>query len=356
MHSNCRLLPEDVVCKLTQRNNTRRANTCDPALKLLNEEITSDIQNHKQNAQHKHSLEDHTWAIQQSTTTHTKHIHNIQQQNSNYTQTHCELFHQTIHKHCQTCNTQNKQDTLTLTTSRVQEAIKRSKNNNSQGPDKLNIRHLKHMGPLGLAFLTSMFKTALNKNIIPHTWKLANIVPIPKPNKDRQGHLIQAHIPPLSNCKDTGEEPSSLHNSKHTKHAHATRVQNTTLYSDGIHTLNNTVAKGFNQMAPPARTNNVALDISKAFDTINIHALIRKLLQTNIPGTIFNFIANYIKGCKAYTTYRNHASKQRQFPNKVASFHPHYLTFRTQTYHHPVHRFRSWPMQMTSRSHPHTQV
>ena len=68
-------------------------------------------------AQHTHSLEDHTWSIQQSTTTHTKHIHNIQQQNSNYTQTHCELFHQThcelfhqtIHKHCQARNTQNKQ-------------------------------------------------------------------------------------------------------------------------------------------------------------------------------------------------------------------------------------------------------
>ena len=49
MHSNCRLLPEDIVCKITQRNNIRRANTCDPALKLLNEEITSDIQKHKQN-------------------------------------------------------------------------------------------------------------------------------------------------------------------------------------------------------------------------------------------------------------------------------------------------------------------
>ena len=59
--------------------------------------------------QHTHSLEDHTWSIQQSTTTRTKHIHNIQQQNSNYTQTHCELFHQTIHKHCQARNTQNKQ-------------------------------------------------------------------------------------------------------------------------------------------------------------------------------------------------------------------------------------------------------
>ena len=45
MHSNCRLLPDHIVCKITQRNNIMRANTCDPALKLLNEETTSDIQN-----------------------------------------------------------------------------------------------------------------------------------------------------------------------------------------------------------------------------------------------------------------------------------------------------------------------
>ena len=70
-------------------------------------------------------------------------------------------------------------------------------------------------------------------------------------------------------------------------------------------------------MAPPARTITVALDMSKAFDTINIHTLIRKLLQTNIPGTIIKFIANYIKGRKAYTTYRNHTSKQRQFKTGV---------------------------------------
>ena len=49
MHSNYMLLLEDIVCKITQRNNKRRANTCDPALNLLNEEITFDIQKHKQN-------------------------------------------------------------------------------------------------------------------------------------------------------------------------------------------------------------------------------------------------------------------------------------------------------------------
>ena len=95
MHINCRLLPEDIVCKITQRNNIRTANTCDPALKLLNEEITFDIQKHKQNIWKEH-LDAH-WDDRHNT--HTNHFHNIQRQNSNYTQTHCELFHQTIHKH-----------------------------------------------------------------------------------------------------------------------------------------------------------------------------------------------------------------------------------------------------------------
>ena len=74
MHSNGRLLPEDIACKITQRDNIRKANTCDPLLKLLNEEITSNIQTkHMEGAsrrslgpqaQHTHSMEDHTCSIQ----------------------------------------------------------------------------------------------------------------------------------------------------------------------------------------------------------------------------------------------------------------------------------------------------
>ena len=232
MHSNC-------------INNIRRANTCDPALKLLNEEITSDIQKHKQNKWKEH-LDAH-WDHRHNTHTLWKTIHGLSNRTPPHTLNTSITFNNkiaTTPKHIANCFTKQFTDTvkhtthktnrhfnrathniqgynITLTISQVQEAIKQSKNNNSQGPDKLNIRHLKHIGPLGLAFHTSMFKTALNS-------------PYPKTQqRHRQGHLIQAHIPPLSNCKDTGEEPSSLHNSKHTKHTHATRVQNTTLYSDG---------------------------------------------------------------------------------------------------------------------------
>ena len=89
-----------------------------------------------------------------------------------------------------------------------------------------------------------------------------------------------------------------------------------------------------------------------------VHTLIRKLLQTNIPGTIIKFIANYIKGRKAYTTYTTHPDNVnwKLAFHKEAFFHPHSLTFTPQTYHHRVHRFRSWPTQMTSPSHPHTHT
>ena len=36
-----------------------------------------------------------------------------------------------------------------------------------------------------------------------------------------------------------------------------------------------------------------------------------------LPDIIIKFIANYIKGCNAYTTYRNHTSSQRQFKTGV---------------------------------------
>ena len=208
--------------------------------------------------------------------------------------------------------------TITLTTSHVQEAIKQSKNNKSQGPDKLNIRHLKYIGPLGLAFLTSMFKTDLNKNIIPHTWKLANIVPIHKNNKDTDKGTSYRPISILSVIENTLEKslvPYITANIPNTPMQHGYKTQHSTVTA--LHPLNNTVAKGFYQMAPPVRTITVALDMSKAFDTINIHTPIRKLLQTNIPGTIIKFIAIYIKGRKAYSTYRNHTSRQRPFTHTI---------------------------------------
>src|SRR5678815_4310479 len=65
------------------------------------------------------------------------------------------------------------------------------------------------------------------------------------------------------------------------------------------------------------RTVVVALDMSKAFDTVNIHKLINKIHNINIPQNIQKFIANYLKGRKAYTLYNNSKSRQRQLKTGV---------------------------------------
>ena len=117
-----------------------------------------------------------------------------------------------------------------------------------------------------------------------------------------------------------------------------------------------TIAKGFNQMAPPERAITIALDIRKAFDTINIHTLIRKLLQTKIPGTIIKLISRDAKPTQHIETTHPHNVNSNLAFHKVAYFHQHYSTFTMQTYHHPEHRFRSWPTHMTLSLHLHTQA
>ena len=162
-----------------------------------------------------------------------------------------------------------------------------------------------------------MFKTALNKNLIPHTWKLANIVPIPKPNKDTNMGTSYRPISLLSVIAKTLEKsllPYITANIPNTPIQYGYKTQH---YSDGTTHLEQHRSKGVQLNGSPAISITVTLDMSKAFDTINIHTLIRKLLQTKIPCTIIKFIANYIKRRKTYTTYRNHTSSLRQFKTGV---------------------------------------
>ena len=104
MLSNCKLLSDHIVWKITQRNNMRRANACDPALKLLNEEITSDIHKHKQNIwkEHLNAHWDHRhntpilWKIIQCLPNSARpHFHNIKQLHNNHTKTYCTVKHPT---------------------------------------------------------------------------------------------------------------------------------------------------------------------------------------------------------------------------------------------------------------------
>ena len=147
MHFNCRLLADHIVCKITQKN-IRRANTYDLALKLLNEETTSDIQKHKQNKWKVHF--DAHWDHRHTTYIPWKNIHGLSNRASPPTLNTSITFRNkiaTTPKHIANCFTKQFTNTvkhathktdifingatqtiqgynITLTTTQVQEAIK----------------------------------------------------------------------------------------------------------------------------------------------------------------------------------------------------------------------------------------
>src|SRR5206468_8349176 len=94
--------------------------------------------------------------------------------------------------------------------------------------------------------------------------------------------------------------PYLTHNIPQIKHQHGFKASHST--TTALHQLTNQITQGFNQGQPPQRTIVVSSDLSKAFDTVNIHSLINKLHQT-VPNTIIKFNANYIKGRKGFTQY-----------------------------------------------------
>ena len=165
---------------------------------------------------------------------------------------------------------------------------------------------------------TSVCNLALSTNCIPHIWKLAKIIPIPKPIKDPTLGTSYRPISLLSPIAKTMEKvllPHITSNITPVSHQHGFKTQHST--STALHHLTNQITTGFNQKQPADHTIVVSLDLSKAFDTVNIHNLIQKLQQTNVTNLIKKFVANYIKGRKGYTLYQGAQSKQQQFKTGV---------------------------------------
>src|SRR5437867_8046154 len=202
-------LPDNIKDKIKERNRLRDLNPKDSRITPLSKEITSQIFVHR-NEQWKVKLDqigDHKknsrtlWntinylggkkpPLQANTVIafSGKPAITPQQKASAFN----KQFVNTVNHATKTSNRKiNKQtkalpsSPIHITSIQVSEAISKSSDNNSTGPDHINIRHLKHLGPFAIQYLTDVLNLALNFNVIPQIWKLAKIIPIPKPNKDR---------------------------------------------------------------------------------------------------------------------------------------------------------------------------
>src|SRR5688572_22022820 len=98
-------------------------------------------------------------------------------------------------------------------------------------------------------------------------------------------NLLPTNFPTVSNSQNFGESTPTAHHTQHTPNHTPTQFQDPSLHIHSPPSTRKSNSPRLQQINSPQRTIVVSLDLSKAFDTVNIHTFINKLHQTNVPNT-----------------------------------------------------------------------
>ena len=193
---------------------------------------------------------------------------------------------------------------MPFTPNQVQEAIKASGNSTALSPDGLTVHQLKHLGPLGLRYLCRIFNLSFAHGRLPDIWKRAIILPLLKPGKPKeQGTSYR----PISLLCPASKVLERLMLNRILPHIHLADTQHGFRKGRSTTTallpLAHQVASGFNQNCPPLRTVAMAVDFSKAFDTVNHTALLRSLLNSTMDANTVRWLCTYLRGRTATCIY-----------------------------------------------------
>ena len=187
----------------------------------------------------------------------------------------------------------------------VADAIKSAKNSTALGPDGLSIIHLKHIGPLALAYLTSLFNLSFAFADIPAIWKMALVLPVPKPGKPPDACASYRPISLLCAASKILERLilPYLHEGlplAETQHGFRKSHSPTSALFPLIHRI----AQGFNERKPPQRTIAVTLDLSRAFETVNHDILREKLIDSELNSNVVRWLSSFLKGREQAVIYQ----------------------------------------------------
>ena len=201
---------------------------------------------------------------------------------------------------------------VSFTSEQTKEAIKSCKASKAAGPDDISNLHLKHLGPMGIDYLTKIFNLSVATSIIPDIWKSSIIIPLLKPNKDPQESNSYRPVSLLCPAIKILERlilPTLTESLDIPVYQHGFRKNHSTV--SALNDFNNQIASGFCKQRPPDRTVLLQIDLSKAFDMVNHDKLLKDLDQSNLPDFLKRWFCCYLKGRQSRVHFRNSTSKSR---------------------------------------------
>jgi hypothetical protein len=207
---------------------------------------------------------------------------------------------------------------VTITPKQTQEAIRKAKNSKALGPDGISTLMLKHLGPQAINYLTTIYNNSVNKSIIPTMWKTGRIIPLLKPGKPADQGSSYRPISLLSPVAKTLESillPEITAAIPFANHQHGFRKGRSTLTA--LQSISNHITQGLNKKKPVDRTIAVAIDLSKAFDTVNHEILLKDIEELDLNNHIKRFLNAYLRGRQTFVEFRGATSKFRKMKQGV---------------------------------------
>lgn len=178
--------------------------------------------------------------------------------------------------------------------------LKNIKNKKSIGPDTIPNIVLKKLPRVAHEFLAKLVNNILSSGYYPSFWKVAHVIPIPKPGKPANEAKNLRPISLLNNLSKIVEKV--LHNrilnfcnenNLLPKNQFGFRNKHSTVHA--LLRLFEEAVMGFNDRKV---TIAAFLDIEKAFDTMWVDGLIYKLIKMEFPKYLIKIILSYLKDRK----------------------------------------------------------
>ena len=326
-------IPSSTASKIKERNRIRTLQPGSAHLNDLNREISKEIAEHR-----KQKWQEHLDKCQQGDPKLWKTIKGLCQPTKTATNTALKFNGKIVSANGKIVNLLNRQYTpsaskkptkdfrrtirkikhkkadkvYSYTANQVKEAIKASKNSKAVGPDGISPIMLKHLGSNGHDFLANLFNTTINTSIIPSIWKTGKIIPLLKPGKpidEGKSYRPISLLCPAAKILEKLILPEVSAAVKLQDHQHGFRKHHST--TTALQEVNHHIASNLNRKAPCHRTILVALDLSRAFDTVDHELLLKDILHLELSGTLIKFLCSYLRGRQQYTVFRNCKSKFR---------------------------------------------
>ena len=180
------------------------------------------------------------------------------------------------------------------------------------GPDNISPIMLKHLGPQGIRYLTNIYNHSVNKSIVPMVWKTGRIIPLLKPGKESNkgpSHRPISLLSPSAKILESILKPTIEESMELKDHQHGFRKGRST--TTALQQISDHITNGLNMKKPVNRTVLVAIDLSKAFDTVNHEILLNDIMELPLNDRIKRFLFAYLRGRQTYVEFRGKKSKFR---------------------------------------------